>query len=224
MARLFDEWPDTYDQWFETPIGRLIKGYESDLICRMLKPESGETILDAGCGTGIFTADIMETGARMVGLELSLPMLDRALDRLGGRVFHPVQGDMVRLPFADRSFHKTVSVTAIEFIQDAKPAIDELFRVTRSGGVIVAATLNALSPWAHRRAKEAREGHALFSHAVFRTPEDLLRLSAVEGTVETAIHFDKEADPNTAREIESSGQKHRLDTGAFVAARWEKLK
>ena len=24
-SRLFDEWPEKYDQWFETPIGALVK-------------------------------------------------------------------------------------------------------------------------------------------------------------------------------------------------------
>jgi len=25
MAELFDEWPEKYDQWFTSPIGRLVK-------------------------------------------------------------------------------------------------------------------------------------------------------------------------------------------------------
>ena len=28
----FDPWPETYDQWFETPIGKLIREYETELI------------------------------------------------------------------------------------------------------------------------------------------------------------------------------------------------
>ena len=77
MAELFDEWSEKYEQWFETPIGRLIKGYEQELILKMLNPEQGETILDAGCGTGIFVVDLIEAGAHVVGLELSPIMLRR---------------------------------------------------------------------------------------------------------------------------------------------------
>jgi hypothetical protein len=115
-------------------------------------------------------------------------------------------------------------VTAIEFIEDARAAVDEMFRVTQPGGVIVAATLNALSPWAFRRKKAGQEGHSLFSHTIFRSPEELLNLSPVKGIAKTAIHFEKEADPNTATKIEASGQKKGLNTGAFVIARWKKPK
>jgi len=55
------------------------KGYERDLILRMVTPSRGEIILDAGCGTGVFTTHLLETGAGVVGLELSRPMLARAL-------------------------------------------------------------------------------------------------------------------------------------------------
>ena len=61
---------------------------------------------------------------------------------------------MKNLPFTDNSFEKAISVTAIEFIRDARGAIGELFRITKPGGCIVVATLNSLSPWANRR-KEA---------------------------------------------------------------------
>ena len=157
MTELFDDWTEKYDQWFESPIGRLIKEYEKELICRMLTPKAGETILDAGCGTGIFSQDIMATGARIVGLELSIRMLHRAQAQLKERKFAPVQADMIRLPFPENSFHKTVSITAIEFIEDAQTAVDELFRVTQPGGVILVTTLNALSPWAGRRKKGGPE-------------------------------------------------------------------
>ncbi len=222
MAELFDDWPEKYDQWFETPIGSLIKGYESDLILKMLDPGPEEVILDAGCGTGIFTADILNAGAFVMGLELAFNMLLVAQKRFSGQLFRPVQADMLRLPFANQSFDKSISITAIEFIEDARSAVYELFRVTRPGGVIVVATLNALSPWAKRRQQAAHDGHPLFGHTIFRSPEEMRNLSPVVGTIETAIHFEKNADPKIAQHIESSGQEKQLDTGAFVVARWIK--
>jgi ubiquinone/menaquinone biosynthesis C-methylase UbiE len=222
MAEIFDHWAKKYDQWFETPMGRLIKGYESKLIFRMLAPEPGELILDAGCGTGIFTEDIIETGARVVGLELAFDMLRRAVTKCSGQTFHSVIGDIQRLPFADTSFNKAISITAIEFIQDARRAVEELFRVTKPGGCIVVATLNSLSPWAQRRKEAAQKGHPLFKHAIFRSPDEIKSLSPVEGILETAIHFEKNDDPDVARKIEKSGSEKGLNTGAFLAARWLK--
>ena len=220
MTELFDDWPEKYDHWFETPIGRLIKAYESELVLNMLKPGFHEVILDAGCGTGIFTADILKEGAGVVGLELAFNMLERAQKRFGIQVFQPIQGDMLRLPFAKNSFDKSVSITAIEFIKDARTAVDELFRVTKPGGVIVVATLNALSPWAKRRTKAAQKGHPLFKHTIFRTPEELLSLTSAPGYFETAIHFQKDDDLQTAQEIELSNKDMRRNTGAFVVGCW----
>ena len=34
---LFDEWPDRYDEWFQTPIGSLVKRYESALLLELLQ-------------------------------------------------------------------------------------------------------------------------------------------------------------------------------------------
>lgn len=40
---------------------------------------------------------------------------------------------MSSLPFLENAFDKVISVTALEFIEDAKEAVEELFRVTRKG-------------------------------------------------------------------------------------------
>jgi len=218
--KLFDDWPEKYDRWFTTPMGALVKEYEEELILDLLRPAPGEIILDAGCGTGVFTLDILSFGPDVIGLDISLPMLKRAAEKAKGHPFQTVLADMSRLPFQDSSFDKVVSVTALEFIKDAKPAVNELFRVTKKGGCIVVATLNSLSPWALRRKAAAKKGHSLFKQAIFRSPDELQSLAAVGGVIKTAIHFQKEDDH--APEIEHEGQKKGLNTGAFVAVRWEK--
>ncbi|MGZ3569747.1 MAG: class I SAM-dependent methyltransferase [Thermodesulfobacteriota bacterium] len=220
--QLFDQWPEGYDQWFTTPIGSLVKKYETELILDLLRPEKGEVILDAGCGTGIFTLDILSSGPKVIGLDISLPMLIQAGKKLDGFPFRIVVADMLDLPFPEGSFDKVVSITALEFIRDAEAAIRELFRVTRRGGTIVVATLNSLSPWAAKRIAEAKERHSIFERAIFRSPDDLRSLAPAEGVVKTAIHFQKEDDPEKAVEVEQQGERKALKTGAFVAARLEK--
>ena len=126
------------------------------------------------------------------------------------------------LVFAEASFKKAVSLTGIEFIKDARIAIEELFRVTKPGGLIVVATLNSLSPWVPRREEAAKKGHPLFRHAVFRSPDEIKGLASVEGMVQTAIHFKKNDDPDIAPKIERAGMERGLHTGAFLAASWIK--
>jgi SAM-dependent methyltransferase len=73
--QLFDEWPERYDRWFETPVGKAVLQYESELIIDLLRPGRGERILDAGSGTGIFTREFLARGAEVVGLDISFAML-----------------------------------------------------------------------------------------------------------------------------------------------------
>ena len=219
---LFDEWPEKYDEWFTTPIGLLVKKYESELLLHLLKPKSDEFILDAGCGTGVFTLDVLSSKTHVIGVDLSLPMLSRAEQKARGYYFQAVLADISSLPFSENLFDKVVSVTALEFIEDAKRAIEELFRVTKKGGRIAVATLNSLSPWAERRKAEAKKGHPLFRKATFRSPDELLALAPVKGMIKTAIHFQKEDDPARAHEIEKEGQSKGLGTGAFVVGCWQK--
>jgi len=221
-GKLFDTWPEKYDEWFTTPTGSIVKMYEADLIQDLLRPESGDFILDAGCGTGVFTLDMLSSGAHVMGMDISMPMLKRAREKTREYRFRMGLGDLRALPFADESFDKAVSITALEFIMDAKRAVSELFRVTRKGGCIVVATLNSLSTWAKQRKIEAMEKHTVFESVVFRSPDELRSLAPVEGIVKTAIHFQKHDDPDIAHAVEIDGYNKASDTGAFLAVRWEK--
>jgi ubiquinone/menaquinone biosynthesis C-methylase UbiE len=221
-GKLFDEWPDPYDKWFETPVGALVRRYEGELLSEFLKPQAGELILDVGCGTGVFTCDVLSRGPRVVGLDISRPMLRRADQKAKGYPFQAVAGDMMSLPFAGECFDRVFSMTALEFIEDGQAAVRELFRVTKKRGTIVVTTLNSLSPWAARRKLKAEKGHRLFQNMIFRSPDEMRALACVDAEVKTAIHFQKDEDPAKASEIELAGQKGSLATGAFLAARWIK--
>ena len=154
-------------------------------------PQRGETLLDAGCGTGVFTVDMLARGARVVGLDISGPMLALAGRKAGGGAFFRGQGRHAlpsRSPMA--SFDKTVSITALEFIADAGTAVDELFRVTRPGGAVVVATLNSLSPWATRRRAKTLSGQRhILEDAHYRSPADLLALAPSPASPKTVVHF-----------------------------------
>ena len=219
--QIFDDWPERYDRWFTTPLGQAVLRHESALVLELLRPGPGELILDAGSGTGIFTREFIARGAGVVGLDISHAMLRRAAVTNAAFAGRLVAADMMHLPFGDGVFDKAVSVTALEFIVNAERAIVELFRVTKPGGVIVAATLNSLSPWAVRRRDDARQDpDSVFNRVIFRSPAELLALAPVPGVSGTAVHFAKDDDPAELDRIEREGQGS--EAGAFVAARWVK--
>lgn len=221
-AALFDTWTEKYDQWFATPTGQLVRAYESALLLELLAPCPGEHILDVGCGTGIFTRDVLVAGVRVTGIDLSIPMLQRAVVRLGQTGFSGVAADMRALPFADHTFDRVFSMTAIEFLVDARPGIGELHRVVRPGGCVVLTTLNSLSPWAARRQEKGRNGHELFQRIFFRSPEALQALVPATCQVRTAIHFQPDDPVDRIPAIERSGQERQLETGALLAVQWRK--
>ncbi len=223
--QLFDNWPERYNRWFTTPIGSRVLKYERELVMELLSPEAGEQILDAGCGTGIFTGPILESGAAVTGLDLSLPMVAHAGKTLPSSSFSPLAADMLELPFADGQFDKTISITALEFIEDGGRAMAELFRVTRPGGLVVVATLNRLSPWAERRSAEtATKEDSVFQQCWFRSGDDLNRLTPGEGVIRTAVHFSKDSDPETTDQLEAEGHRAQSERGAFVIGCWQKGK
>ena len=214
----FDSWPEKYESWFQTPLGKLVLEYEKKLILEMAPPVPGERLLDTGCGTGIFTSLYRDAGSRVTGLDLSLPMLTYCSSKLPGAGL--LQGNMLELPFQNESFDTVISVTALEFIEDAASALNELFRVTRPGGRVLVATLNSLSSWAAERQEKASAEGGLFSRVWFRSPRDLESLRRETCRTATVVHFSRSEDPETARIIEKASEGS--SEGAFAAAFWRK--
>lgn len=97
-----------------------------------------ETVLDAGCGTGRLTRELLETLPRgqVVALDLSQNMLDAARAYLepdfGGRVEF-VCGDLVEIPF-ERRFDGIFSAASFHWVLDHDRLFRSLHRALRPGG------------------------------------------------------------------------------------------
>src|SRR3954469_24604066 len=48
-------------------------------LVELLDPQPGERIVDLGCGTGVLTAEISSRGARVLGIDGSSAMIEKAL-------------------------------------------------------------------------------------------------------------------------------------------------
>lgn len=96
----------------------------------------GETVLDAGCGTGWLAAGLRRAAphARVLGLDLSTGMLDRA--RTAG-AWPLLQGDAQRLPFGEASIDLVVSRGVLHHLPDVPAALAEWRRVLRPAGAVV---------------------------------------------------------------------------------------
>lgn len=138
----------TYDRWFDSPWGRYAFNVEVGVVLEAIGPLAGSVhVLDAGCGTGRFTARLEASGASVVGLDIDPAMLDLAATRMQGLL---ILGNAAGIPVPDGSFDSVVAVTLCEFANDPAEVFAELARVTRPGGRIVVGALNPRSPWGLR--------------------------------------------------------------------------
>lgn len=111
-----------------------------------LGPLDGRTVLDLGCGKGRFARHLVNQGARVLGLDVSMGMLSEA------QGLARVLGSANRLPFADASFEAVVAIEVFEHLGDVAAALAEARRVLKPGGRLViidknALSLNARRPW-----------------------------------------------------------------------------
>lgn len=93
--------------------------------------------LEIGVGTGRIAIPLAEAGHRMVGVDLSPPMLRR----LRAKAPHAVPvllADATRLPFPDATFDAAVAAHVFHLIPAWLTAITELLRVVRPGGRLLA--------------------------------------------------------------------------------------
>ena len=102
----------------------------------------GCAILDAGCGSGRYLRHAAQRGGtRLTGVDLSLPMLERAYAELAG--LRPdaeltlLRGSVVELPVEDAWADLSLSGLVLGHIDDLPRALAELRRVTRPGGTLV---------------------------------------------------------------------------------------
>lgn len=98
----------------------------------------GVRVLDAGCGTGVATAELARAVApdgEAVGVDLSTDFLAVAERRVtGGLPLRFARGDVTDLPFEDGSFDAARCERVIQHLSDPDAAIHELMRVVRPGG------------------------------------------------------------------------------------------
>jgi SAM-dependent methyltransferase len=84
-------------------------------------------LLDAGCGTGVFTAPLYRHAARpLVLVDRSVHMLERAAARLDGAPAALVQADLLDLPFAPGRFQTVASFAMLHVLPDPWAALAAL--------------------------------------------------------------------------------------------------
>jgi phosphatidylethanolamine/phosphatidyl-N-methylethanolamine N-methyltransferase len=97
-------------------------------------------VLDVGVGTGL-ELPMFDQRTRLVGVDLSEPMLRRAQTRAVKKQLSNVDGlvvmDATNLAFPDGHFDAAVAPYVLTVVPDPKATLDELARVVKPGGEII---------------------------------------------------------------------------------------
>ena len=133
------------NKWYNKLIWKSDVATYHDFCVEALNSNRANMVLDAGCGSLVFTAKAYASSSnqQIVLLDRSLGMLRKAKERLEalceGKVPEHIvliQGDIFDLPFVDNAFDVVMSQGLLHMFDDKEKLLTELERVKQESGTI----------------------------------------------------------------------------------------
>ena len=125
-------WGARSRDWAETE-AQQVPTYEEAL--RRIGISPGHSVLEVGCGSGVFLELAARRGAVVAGIDASDALAELARDRVPGADVRV--GDMEHLPYADDSFDAVCGFNSFFFADDMTAALREAARVAKPGAGVV---------------------------------------------------------------------------------------
>ena len=99
-----------------------------------------KTVLELATGTGLIAKHIVNAAAHIEATDASAEMIAEAKrDNRSAKLYFSVQ-DMFCLPYAEESFDVVIVSNALHIVPQPEKALDEIRRVLKDGGVLIAPT------------------------------------------------------------------------------------
>ena len=92
-------------------------------------------LLDAGCGSGLFSSMSIKAGAQVVGMDAAPGLLEVARKRNPENTF--LEEDLETMPFCDESFDVVTGFNSFQYAGNFTRALMEAKRVLKTGGKLV---------------------------------------------------------------------------------------
>ena len=207
LTGAFDLIADAYDQWYDTPEGRVIFQAEVDCL-RLLCDEFPGRWLEIGIGTGRF--------ALALGVEEGIDPSPRMLDKAAQRGIRTYRGTAEHLPFPDGAFDGVLMALTLCFIHDAELAMQQCARVLDPLGTVLIGAIPADGPWGRFYTRKALEGHLVYSLARFRSASEILALAGNAGLEARASASAVLWEPGSGRMGEAHVERGISQGAAFL--------
>jgi ubiquinone/menaquinone biosynthesis C-methylase UbiE len=137
---LFDDRADLYFKEREKEHAFVI---QKNCVLRMFDKDGGK-VLDIGCGPAVMTDDLLRRGCTVCGIDVSEKMIDLALAKMENHDLRQNAcfsvGDIENLEFPDGHFDAVICMGVLEYLLDDRPAISEMSRVLKPGGIAIITT------------------------------------------------------------------------------------
>lgn len=134
----YDRVAKRYSEMLTSGLGGRLKGREKDTLMRLLSPKSGETILDAGCGSGFYADMIRKSGAQVLCIDISPAMVE--VVRTSGLEAQVCDIQSLNLKM---KFDKILCAGPLEFCKQPLKALQNVRQHVSEEGYVVLSVLNA---------------------------------------------------------------------------------
>lgn len=140
------------------------------------------TVLELACGTGLLSVKIAPTVKHLEATDFSQEMIAQAKKKTHSAKLHFSVQDATKLPYAPKTFDAVIISNALHIMPDPEAALDNIRRVLKDGGILIAPTFTAAGSLGGRIKNRIME---LSGFKVFHkwTPESFLAFLKENGFV-----------------------------------------
>ncbi len=210
------------NEWYKSPSGSFALEQEYNLFQQLVSswPRRGHTLLEIGCGSGVFLKMFWKYGFDVTGFDISDDLFTEAKNLLGNRADFRI-GPLDHLPFDSGEFDYVGLLSVLEYIEDSQKVLAEAIRVARHG--IVIGFMNSWSlyhllanlPW--RKADYRRRGRWMNLFRLERTIRNLCPDCRI--TVRSTLLGPPETWQKTGWSKKINSLTFNLPVGAYLGVR-----
>jgi malonyl-CoA O-methyltransferase len=189
----YDRWAEVYDGE-DNPLVLLEERNIGELIGNV----AGFQVADIGCGTGRHALRLAAAGAKVIALDFSQGMLERASAKPGAEAVRFIRHDLTQpFPVESGSIDRVLCCLVLDHIADLKGFFNELRRICKLTGFIV---ISVMHPAMMLRGVQARFIDPASGRRIYPKSEP----NQISDYVTAAIHAGLQLESMSEHAVDSS--------------------